>query len=222
MDCIYIPLGIDCSIAYQLNKHGLRYFALPFDWSYTKNLLNIIELIDNEFSNFLPANNTIDELRKLYEIIEIKTNNYLLGQPFELLEQTQTEQTQTEQTQSVQIEQTQTYSKYKLKHKKYNLILPHEFATINDEQIQIFIDKYKRRIDRFYKLNQHSQLIFIRLGTKKDLKYIDLLNETIKNKFNETKYLIKFINLTDLSALNGPITTNWKRDEYDWLSIFDV
>ena len=143
---IYIPLGQDCSLAYQLDKCGLRKFSLPFDWLYSKNLLDIIELIDNGFSNFLPQNtiNTIDDLKQLYTICEIKTNNFLLNKPIST--------------------QSETFSKYKLKHKKYNIILPHEFAIIDTEQIQIFIDKYQRRIARFYQLNNSdNELIFIRL-----------------------------------------------------------
>lgn len=199
MNQIYIPLGLDCSVAYQLDKHNLRHFALPFDWSYTKNLLSIIELIDNNFSNFYPCNASLDELEKIYNIIEIKTSNYALDH-------------------TTIINTTSEISKYKIKHKKYNIIFPHEFKSLSSEQIQIFIDKYLNRIKRFYDLNQiNNKLIFIRLGTNKDLKYINLLNEILNKIFDKTINEIKFINSDKLSQT---ITTdNWQRNEYDWLNL---
>lgn len=52
MDTIYIPLGNDCSIAYQLNKLNLRTVALPFDWILTPSLFNVTTCLDENFSKF--------------------------------------------------------------------------------------------------------------------------------------------------------------------------
>ena len=227
MNQIYIPLGLDCSVAYQLDKHNLRHFALPFDWSYTKNLLTIIELIDNNFSNFYPCNASLDELEKIYNIIEIKTNNYALEQSTiinstiinsTIINSTIINTTTTITNTTAIINTTSEISKYKIKHKKYNIIFPHEFKSLSSEHIQIFIDKYLNRIKRFYDLNQiNNKLIFIRLGTNKDLKYINLLNEILNKIFDKTINEIKFINSDKLSQT---ITTdNWQRNEYDWLNL---
>ena len=193
MEKIYIPLGLDCSVAYQLSKHNHRQFALPFDWIYSKNILSIIKLINNKFSNFLPNESNLTKLNEIYEIIKINTNNFNLHNPNKNINK---------------------FSKYKLKHKEYNIILPHEFEIINDKTIQFFIDKYKRRIDRFYELN-NFELIFIRLGTIKDIQYLDLLEKTINKIFINNINKIKFINCLKLEK-----TITWKRDEYDWIEIF--
>lgn len=52
MDTVYIPLGNDCSIAYQLDKLGLRNCALPFDWILTPSILSVIKCLDENFSKF--------------------------------------------------------------------------------------------------------------------------------------------------------------------------
>ena len=191
MEKIYIPLGMDCSVAYQLSKHNLRHQALPFDWMYCNNILFIIQLINNKFSNFLPIRANLIQLSEIYDIIEIKNDNYYLNSP-----------------------NNNEFSKYKLKHKKYNIILPHEFEIINEETIQRFVDKYKRRIDRFYELN-NAELIFLRLGTEKDIKYLNILEQTINNNFINTINKIKFINSLDFKD-----SVSWKRDEYDWNNYF--
>lgn len=52
MDTVYIPLGNDCSIAYQLDKFGLRSVALPFDWILTPSINNVIMCLEDNFSKF--------------------------------------------------------------------------------------------------------------------------------------------------------------------------
>ncbi len=145
----------------------------------------------------MPKDSTIEALNELYNIIELKTDNFALNEPS--LTATQ-------------------YSKYKLKHKIYNIVLPHEFDEINPNIINLFIDKYTRRIERFYKLNILSnELIFIRLGTDKDVKFIDQLEEAIKLKFSCSLNKLNFINSTELSK--DIKTTNWTRSEYEWSNL---
>lgn len=221
MNLVYIPLGLDCSVAFQLQNHNLRHFSLPFDWSYSKSLLDIIELITNDFSNFLPENNSIESLNKLYEIIEIKTNNFTIDRPIQPIQPNQPIQP-IQPKQLVELDN-HIYSKYKLKHKFYDIILPHEFIEINTDTIQLFINKYKRRINRFYELNKsNNKLIFIRLGLDCEIKqkYINSLSETINTKFFNTINEIKFLNSTELSK--NIKTINWTRSEYDWKSYFHL
>lgn len=48
---IFIPLGTTCTMSYQLNRVGLRYQSLPFDWSkMTINQLN--KVLTNGFESF--------------------------------------------------------------------------------------------------------------------------------------------------------------------------
>ena len=48
----HISLGYDCSIAYQLQKKGLRTKAFPFDWCLVPNIYSVIQDDFNQFFNF--------------------------------------------------------------------------------------------------------------------------------------------------------------------------
>ncbi|ARF10086.1 putative papain-like cysteine peptidase [Indivirus ILV1] len=64
----YIPLGSACSIAYQLQKLGLRKCAFPFDWLRIDRLCDITEAIKNEFCNFLKLDEV--EISEKFSIID--------------------------------------------------------------------------------------------------------------------------------------------------------
>jgi hypothetical protein len=51
IDYIYIPLGYDCSTASALKELGLRKYSLPFDWVQT-NSINIVSCINDNFNGF--------------------------------------------------------------------------------------------------------------------------------------------------------------------------
>ena len=162
----------------------------------------------------MPKDNNINSLIELYEIISINTNNFTINKPH-LNNLNNTIQTPGSAFDLV----SKSYSKYKLKHKTYNIVLPHEFVVINSITIQFFIDKYKRRIERFYNLNQpNNRLFFVRLGL--NMEKTDLFHKlctTLDDIFNKTENKIKFINSTELS--NQYKTTNWTRSEYDWINL---
>lgn len=48
---IFIPLGNNCAIAYQLNKLNLRYNSYPFDWAHI-NIKKINNVLQNNFEDF--------------------------------------------------------------------------------------------------------------------------------------------------------------------------
>jgi hypothetical protein len=180
---IFVPIGIDCCIAYQLQKLNLRHFSLPLDWIYIKNISSVIELFNDNFLYFLDIT--------MYEIIKIKSNNFSYNKTNEI-------------------------SQYKLKHKKYNIILPHELQSLEPDKIQLFINRYNRRIKRLFELNNQSKkIIFIRLGFTKELKLIDKLNNSLSKYF--TNYELKFIDLSTLEK-----TIDWKRNEINWLKYFTI
>lgn len=52
---MFISLGIDCGTANILQELGLRTCSLPFDWTVTYE--GITNIINNDFTNFLPKNN---------------------------------------------------------------------------------------------------------------------------------------------------------------------
>ena len=100
-------------------------------------------------------------------------------------------------------------SKFRVKHKIYKLVYPHDLLESN---IDYFIDKYTRRINRLNNLIT-EEIIFIRIGTNKDIIYIDKLNNLLKSIFINSK--LKFINSIDYK------TTDWKRNNIDWKKIIN-
>jgi hypothetical protein len=98
-----ISLGIDCSIAYQMNKHNKKYILSPFDWIYCEKLSDIIKLIDNRFINFTNIDN--------YNLVPVKQNTFFgLNNVLEINKQ----------------------SHFIMKHKYYKIRLPHELETLDD------------------------------------------------------------------------------------------
>ncbi len=47
----FIPIGDNCSIAYQLNKIGLRFDTFPFDWS-KLNVNKLNKVLESKFQNY--------------------------------------------------------------------------------------------------------------------------------------------------------------------------
>ena len=50
---VYISLGSDCSVSYQLRKCGLQTASMPFDWLKIDNLDSIISILQNNFKDFV-------------------------------------------------------------------------------------------------------------------------------------------------------------------------
>lgn len=52
-DILFISLGQQCGVAYNLEKFGYKEETLPFDWIRTPNFSTIVNLIENNFRDFL-------------------------------------------------------------------------------------------------------------------------------------------------------------------------
>jgi len=146
---VYVSLGYDCSVAYQLNKLGLRKFALPFDWIRIKNIDDIKDILLNDFQFFVDK-----------EYLEIKnTSNkfFFIGEDEKIIKT---------ETQIV-------------KHKKYNILFPHDLAL--EYGIEFMISKYIRRINRFRELilDDSIKKIFIRITNK--IENYDFLSLVCRN-----------------------------------------
>jgi hypothetical protein len=50
-EIVYVSLGGNCSIAYQLNKYGLRRKAYPFDWC-KSDITKLITVLENNFEGY--------------------------------------------------------------------------------------------------------------------------------------------------------------------------
>tara|TARA_B110000858_G_scaffold48774_2_gene56225 strand:- start:553 stop:1179 length:627 start_codon:yes stop_codon:yes gene_type:complete len=81
MNIEYIPIGIDCDVAFMCKEFKLRNFAYPFDHIVTYN--GITDILKNNFDNFIPEihENTINNhiLNKKYNTKFIH-DNFLLDQ----------------------------------------------------------------------------------------------------------------------------------------------
>lgn len=56
-----ISLGHFCDVAQELERKGYRSFSLPFDWLITDDFSALLSLIDNNFGDFLDANNLLPD-----------------------------------------------------------------------------------------------------------------------------------------------------------------
>jgi len=52
LDTVYISLGSDCAVAYNLKKLKLSSYTFPFDWAKINNIDSIQNILENDFSNF--------------------------------------------------------------------------------------------------------------------------------------------------------------------------
>jgi hypothetical protein len=105
-------------------------------------------------------------------------------------------------------------SNYKIINKYYNITMPHEY-TNDIFDINNFISKYKRRVDRLKNdiRNKFKKKIFIRSSNTKYLNTIDknrLLNTIIS--YGGVNFTIRYINYDDYN----PINYTWKRDYIKW------
>ena len=189
---IYVPLGLDCSVAYQLKNLGLRYCSFPFDWIYLPKILDLINIIKTDFNNFLNLD--------MYNIVKLNMTNFKLYDPT---------------NQTISTDSTYLFANYKLVHKQYKLTLPHEINNLKTD-LDDFINRYQRRIIRFNQLKKSDKnIVFIRLGSKSDKTYINLLDELLKTNFGMNTRLI-FIDSTKYQ------TSSWHRNEINWQELLNI
>ena len=179
----FISLGSSCSIAENLRKSNLRNFALPFDWVRVNNFKNINLMLKDNFN----------------ELFDIKNFNYLKTSSnfFILTDDLNCVKNDVKVYQNV----------------KYNVNFYHDFDVNQDLSIAFstFEKKYKRRIERLFKIIRESidqKIIFIREQINPKLLKIDDLEEFIliikslnsKLKFKILVVINNFKNV-DLSEL---------------------
>lgn len=189
---IYIPLGSDCSVAYQLQELNLRSFSFPFDWIRI-NLDNLLRILNNNFQFFTEEKYlekcNIDELGKFPLIDEVwpreelNKNNIIVENTF-----------------------------YKLKfYHDFNQDLEISF----EEQIKNFQEKYLRRIERFQQICQNKDIkkIFIRIC--KNTKEKEILEKVLENYCTNNNFELKIIIIDNKQKFSS-----WKKDELSWLYLF--
>jgi len=116
-------MGMNCDVSHFLNRLALRSEALPFDWNVTP-LQSAIELINNEFDEFLDLKN----------LIFLSIDKRLLFN---------------EQGTSLKISEDWITP---VVCSRYGMLFPHDFSKLGHAEFSAIKDKYNRRIERFKKI----------------------------------------------------------------------
>ena len=209
-----------------MKKFELRKFSLPFDWISIKNIHVIINILNDDFKSFIDKSNWLLQKQSSHfnffqdnkEDFNAHTGLDGKGVPLSLI---------------------------RVSHKIYDLYLPHE-AVNYEIDLDLVIEKYKRRIERFRDLLKnplHKKKIFLGYN-KKDKKddkmkekinQIDLHLEHEKDKIQIEKSLLEFgtvnftlfiINYNDYNYLipkndlDPNFVFDWKRNYIDFQKIF--
>lgn len=204
----YISLGCDCSVSYQLRRLGLQTRGtMPFDWMRIDKLQQVIFILENEFNDFAR-----------FESYSIKKQN-LEFDYFDIDKEKQINKNRINENR-INEKRINEKSNYKMVHKKYKFILPHEYKGSDIDSFN-FEAKYSRRIERFLEIGRNPALrkVFIRLGKAKDARNLTRLHNAL-DKLGIVNYIVKYISLEewDYLILNTE-TFQWQRDYIPWEQI---
>jgi len=164
----YVSLGPTCSIAYQLQKLDKKKESLPFDWIRCYPISSVLDLIQNNFSDLFEGIKYVKDDTKFPLIEDIDGG----GDTFD----------------TITMLDTKIY-----KNDKLGISFFHDFKDGID--VKDVIEKYKRRINRFYNLVKNSY-VFIRdeLNFKVcDIMIYNQLYDKLK-EFNNENRLVLIIN----------------------------
>ena len=221
---MYISLGGNCSITYQLNKYNLRNEAFP-----SEKLSNTLYYCPSEkLSNTLyycPLDWAKIKINQLINVLENNFDNY---------------------AESLQIKKFSDSHQSYIITNDYSIQFAHEVVNIDEmntfKELDDFKDKIKRRITRFQNLsnNYDDKITFIRieLDVPKS-NYIDniiKLVKLIKNYYSN--FILKILIETNSynTIINNPIfekleyvkfikfdsySEDWKMDHINWSSVFE-
>lgn len=195
---VYISLGSDCSVSYQLRRLKLQTCSMPFDWMRIDKLEIIIDILGNKFAGFAK----FDQYN-----IKVQSSNFAIARQLAITD------THTEE---------RVASLKRLVHTKYKFIAPHEFIN-NEIHIAEFESKYVRRIKRFELLviDPTIQKIFVRLGTKNEIdkKKIEKLELALQT-YGCQNFKLLMINMNKYDELIPRDTVfDWHRDYIPWHTI---
>ena len=202
----------------------LRKFSLPFDWISIKNIQIITNILDDDFKSFIDKSNwLLQKQSSKFNFFEDNKEDFQglngldgKGGPFSLI---------------------------RVIHKIYDLYLPHEAVNLEID-LDLVIEKYKRRIERFRDLLKNplkKKKIFLGYykKNKKDDKKDNSINlhlEIEKDKIKIEKSLLEFgavnfnlfiINYNDYDYLipqkdlYPSFVFDWKRNYIDFEKIFE-
>lgn len=186
MDCNYISLGYDCSPASALRNLGIRTEALPFDWV-VSSLQLITHCIEDNFSNYHKDLQFNGSKKRLID-------RYGFQFPHD----------------------------YPLQNNivDYSKIGEGIFGEETNKQIipnwheyhNVALEKYKRRIERFYSY-LHNNIPLIILCRGYSIQEVNQFIDYLKNKFNKPNiYCVISSSSSITSNLSHIITCNTEKN----------
>jgi hypothetical protein len=190
---VIIPLGSNCSVAYQLNKYGLRKESYPFDWC-CMNINQLIKILENDFEDFedftvkkLSDNHMDNNNRPTYII----TNKYGVKMAHEICN-----------LDNLDIFR-ETLKRRIIRFRN----------IINDNQQVIFIRIELNKLSQTNFENKYKKLVEILDKYNQKYKLIVITNViTNATHISENMYIYECKNL---------YSDDWKMEHLDWLGIFN-
>jgi len=162
---IYIPIGSNCDISHFLRANNLRFCAFPFDWN-CASLQSIYNILINNFNLFLEDIYIGERIHRLY------------------IDDTGQDETNIEKE-----------FIYPVICKKYLILLPHDYKSIDNEHLVKIKQKYEKRIERFNNYINNNELELIMLYCNINFN-LNEWQKSVYNKFNiDTKLLQKDNNI---------------------------
>jgi hypothetical protein len=189
----YISLGSNCSIAYQLNKYGLRKTSYPFDWC-CLNINQLINVLENDFEDF--ENFTIKKLSDQHLEMDsnkptyIITNKYGVKMAHELCEGGDVEEMKGKIKRRI----------IRMKNDEPKIFIRIELNNLTQKN---FEEKYTKLIKILDKKYPNFKLIIISKN-----------NRFIINDMQSINY-IHFYQLDRFSD-------DWKMDDLDWFNMLSL
>ena len=195
-----------------MKKLELRKFSLPFDWISIKNIKVIIDILNDDFKSFIDKSNWL--LQK-----QSSTFNF-----FQDEDEDNKKDIHGLDGKGVPL------SLIRVSHKIYDLYLPHEAVNLEID-LDLVIEKYKRRIERFRDLLKNpldKKKIFLGYykKNKKDDKDDKIELEKSLFKFGAVNFKLFVINYNDYDYLipkkdlDFISVFDWKRNYIDFQKIF--
>lgn len=188
---IYIPIGSNCEVSHFLRTNNMRTCAFPFDWNCAP-LKSVYNILVNNFDFFLEDIFIGERIHRLY-FDDNEHGETKIDNEFI----------------------------YPVICKKYLILLPHDYKSIDEESLVNVKQKYKRRIDRFnnyisrsdleiimvfcnicFNLNEWQKSVYdtFNIDTKLLQMENDIYIDKIKDLYKE-KHNIKIISLSDIFSV---------------------
>lgn len=194
---------MDCSVAHNLSRLGLRKQAFPFDWLRINDINVIMSLLKSRFQFLFDKEYLVEDLSK--DSTKFPT----------LIESDTIDTVDTDSTVSHPI----------VKNTKLNITFFHDFKTTLDNpdsysDTDLVIEKYNRRIDRLYQIlfDENIPKVFVRLSRCKTDKRL-FTNFIKKMNYKNCRLIHILVDKKTLESCES--RCGWKKEELDWIDFLN-